>query len=332
MAAMPMLAGVGLLMVCCSSSSVAATMMGGGEETTDPVVPKTPAKKSPEQIEADKAKAALAALKADPNATTEDITDAQNEADNAQAAADATGAGADAGAGAAPAPKAEVFYIGGYEYTKAQAAGVCTSRGAVVATGKQLSDAQAAGADWCSTGWLSDQSKPKYPITTNVQNGCGNGSAGIKEYLPPTGKAGVNCYGVKPESATAKFSEYKQSRHGPTSEVFYVGGYDYTKAQAVGICTKHGATVASNRQLAAAQKAGADWCATGWLSDQTVAKYPINTTIMEGCAGGPSVVEYTPPTGKAGVNCFGVKPEKVEGAGADSTLRNWNSTKWSRHE
>ena len=32
MAAMPMLAGVGLMMVCCSSSS-AAMMMGGGEET-----------------------------------------------------------------------------------------------------------------------------------------------------------------------------------------------------------------------------------------------------------------------------------------------------------
>ena len=33
MAAMPMLAGVGLMMVCCSSSSAAAMMMGGGEET-----------------------------------------------------------------------------------------------------------------------------------------------------------------------------------------------------------------------------------------------------------------------------------------------------------
>jgi hypothetical protein len=33
MAAMPMLAGVGLMMVCCSSSSVASMLMGGGEET-----------------------------------------------------------------------------------------------------------------------------------------------------------------------------------------------------------------------------------------------------------------------------------------------------------
>ena len=42
---MPMLAGVGLLMVCCSSSSVAATMMGGEEETpttTTSTGPSTP--------------------------------------------------------------------------------------------------------------------------------------------------------------------------------------------------------------------------------------------------------------------------------------------------
>ena len=88
---MPMLAGVGLLVVCCSSSS-AMMMMGGGEEKEDPVVPKTPAKKSPEQIKADEAKAALAALKADPDARADDISDAQMEADNAQAAAAAADA------------------------------------------------------------------------------------------------------------------------------------------------------------------------------------------------------------------------------------------------
>ena len=42
MAAVPMLAGVGLMMVCCSSSSVASMLMGG-EEKKDPVVPKTSA-------------------------------------------------------------------------------------------------------------------------------------------------------------------------------------------------------------------------------------------------------------------------------------------------
>ena len=116
----------------------------------------------------------------------------------------------------------------------------------------------------------------------------------------------------------------------PDPEVFYVGGYDYTKAQAAATCTTHGAVVATGAQLAAAQTAGADWCATGWLSDQTVAKYPINTSIMEGCGGGPSVVEYTPPTGKAGVNCYGIKP--VKDASGEAITRGFNATKWSRHD
>jgi len=116
----------------------------------------------------------------------------------------------------------------------------------------------------------------------------------------------------------------------PDPEVFYIGGYDYTKAQAAATCTTHGAVVATGAQLAAAQTAGADWCATGWLSDQTVAKYPINTSIMEGCGGSPSVVEYTPPTGKAGVNCYGIKP--VKDASGEAITRGFNATKWSRHD
>ena len=119
-----------------------------------------------------------------------------------------------------PDPDPEVFWVGGYEYTKAQAAGVCTSHGAVVATNGQLTTAQAAGADWCATGWLSDHAGPRYPITTNLQGGCGNGSAGIKEYLPPAGLAGVNCYGIKPEKVEGagappinNWNSTKWSRH-----------------------------------------------------------------------------------------------------------------------
>ena len=80
-----MIAAAGLMMVCCSSS-VAAMM-------TDPVVPqKIVKKKTPEQIEADKAKAALDAVKADPDATPAEVAAAQVEADNAQAAAAAADA------------------------------------------------------------------------------------------------------------------------------------------------------------------------------------------------------------------------------------------------
>ena len=94
-------AGVGAL---CISSSVAAAVMMGREEKEDPVVPKTPAKKSPEQIKADEAKAALALVKADPDADAADILDAQNEADNAQAEADAAAATADADTDTPPDP------------------------------------------------------------------------------------------------------------------------------------------------------------------------------------------------------------------------------------
>ena len=45
MAAVPMLAGVGLMMVCCSSSSVASMMMGG--ETTEETKPTTPTPTGP---------------------------------------------------------------------------------------------------------------------------------------------------------------------------------------------------------------------------------------------------------------------------------------------
>ena len=83
MAAVPMLAGVGLMMVCCSSLS--SFMMMGGEEKEDPIVPKTP-----EQIKADEAKAALALVKADPDATPAEVAAAQLEVDDAQATADAT--------------------------------------------------------------------------------------------------------------------------------------------------------------------------------------------------------------------------------------------------
>jgi len=86
MAAVPMLAGVGLMMVCCSSLS--SFMMMGGEEKEDPIVPK----KTPEQIKADKAKAALALVKADPDATPAEVAAAQLEADNTQATADAVDA------------------------------------------------------------------------------------------------------------------------------------------------------------------------------------------------------------------------------------------------
>ena len=124
----------------------------------------------------------------------------------------------------------------------------------------------------------------------------------------------------------------------PVPEVFWVGGptnnYHYTKDQAAATCTTHGAVVSTNAQLTAAHAAGADWCATGWLSDADSARYPITTTTLSGCGNGegsdPAIMSYVPPDGKAGVNCYGIKP--VKDATSEAIMRGFNATKWSRHD
>jgi hypothetical protein len=83
MATMPMLAGVGLMMICCSSSSMASMMSGGEEKTPDPVTgaddsgaddsgaddskAKADADAAKAKADADAARAAAAAVAADPD-------------------------------------------------------------------------------------------------------------------------------------------------------------------------------------------------------------------------------------------------------------------------
>ena len=122
----------------------------------------------------------------------------------------------------------------------------------------------------------------------------------------------------------------------PDPEVFWVGGdgrsYEYTKAQAAATCTTHGAVVATDAQLTSAHAAGADWCATGWLADVDVGRYPITTTLISGCGNGegsdPAIMTYTP--GKAGVNCYGIKPD--ENTTNSKIIHKFNRSKWSRHD
>jgi hypothetical protein len=181
-------AGVGLMVVC--SSSLAAVMMMGGEED------KTGTVCTPEGTP-------------DPNATY------KYGANDACVMSCKTGYVKEDGA-CVEEEKEEVFHIRGYTHTKAQAAGACTAHDAVVATDAQLTAAQEAEADWCSTGWLSDAANPKYPINVSLSQGCGGGTKGIKAYKPPGDKAGVNCYGVKPASGTegiAPFNTTKWSRY-----------------------------------------------------------------------------------------------------------------------
>ena len=80
MAAVPMLAGVGLLSMCCISSSIASTMMGGEEKK----VPDGKDKANKAQAAADEAQTAADAVAADPNSTPEEVATAQTVADTAQ--------------------------------------------------------------------------------------------------------------------------------------------------------------------------------------------------------------------------------------------------------
>ena len=109
-------------------------------------------------------------------------------------------------------------------------------------------------------------------------------------------------------------------------EVFYVYtnfSYAYTsRDQARAKCAEYGAELATYEELLAAQKAGAQWCATGWMANNTPVwdaagntygiAYPMQEAI-QGCGTGAGIMPYTPidagaPNGRGGANCYGVKP------------------------
>jgi hypothetical protein len=103
------------------------------------------------------------------------------------------------------APKAnEVFWVGGtpsvnpYTIASTDAASICQSFGAQVATPQQITDAQTAGAQWCTCGWATD-GNAYYPMQQGDISGCG--AAGVNNcgnMAWAQSKAGVNCYGPKP--------------------------------------------------------------------------------------------------------------------------------------
>ena len=115
--------------------------------------------------------------------------------------------------------KKEVFHIGGYTYGKNQAEAGCEAFDAQLATDAQFTTAYEAGANWCSSGWVADADVGRYPINEekNFTNGCGGTSAGIRKWNKTTGpkknKAGLNCYGVKPEEGTEKVRRFNTAKY-----------------------------------------------------------------------------------------------------------------------
>ena len=110
--------------------------------------------------------------------------------------------------------KSEVYYAdkGAYpkmyslDYNAAQA--LAKTLGGTLATPAQLQEAQKSGAQWCSSGWLSDKSQ-QYPMQAAVQ-GCGNRAGIIADSLA---KSGATIYGPKPTKD--KYKDCYDSKNPP---------------------------------------------------------------------------------------------------------------------
>jgi hypothetical protein len=128
----------------------------------------------------------------------------------------------------------EVFHVTVYNKTLADAPATCQKLGARVATYAELDDAHKNGANWCSTGWVSDRGNKNafFPITYQTIQGCGTDPGSVRDWIgnddwfgqgPGKGfRAGVNCFGNKPEESAAKkidqvmpFNKNQWSRYSP---------------------------------------------------------------------------------------------------------------------
>lgn len=110
----------------------------------------------------------------------------------------------------------------------------------------------------------------------------------------------------------------KQVYHIPASI------YDYDNAKA--LCQAYGATLANIDQMEEAHKSGAEWCSYGWSDDQMIL-YPTqkgtweelqksNDPSKKNSCGRPGINggHIADASMKAGVNCYGSKPEMNQGS------------------
>jgi hypothetical protein len=96
------------------------------------------------------------------------------------------------------APVSEVFAVSG-QLTHQQAHAKCALYGATLASSAQLTAADAAGGEWCSAGWVADDTRRVYyPYQTPTA--C-TGQPRIQ--LNSANLYGANCYGVKPTIAVS---------------------------------------------------------------------------------------------------------------------------------
>lgn len=96
-----------------------------------------------------------------------------------------------------------------------------------------------------------------------------------------------------------------------SNEVYIIAAPFTTKALAQSACESFAGTLATKAQLQSAFRAGAEWCSTGWISDETNQYYPMQKTGVTGCSeglSGPTLIQKNQSTASA--TCYGIKPQK----------------------
>jgi hypothetical protein len=116
----------------------------------------------------------------------------------------------DLGAGPSLKMRKQVFHIPASVYDYDNAKALCQAYGAQLANTDQLEEAHKSGAEWCSYGW-SDNQMILYPTQKSTwdelqkstdpakKNSCGRPGINGGYIDNASMKAGVNCYGPKPD-------------------------------------------------------------------------------------------------------------------------------------
>jgi hypothetical protein len=118
--------------------------------------------------------------------------------------------GSDLGTGPSLKMRKQVFHIPASVYDYDNAKALCQAYGANLANIDQMEEAHKSGAEWCSYGW-SDNQMILYPTQKSTwtelqkstdpakKNSCGRPGINGGYIENASMKAGVNCYGPKPE-------------------------------------------------------------------------------------------------------------------------------------
>jgi hypothetical protein len=122
--------------------------------------------------------------------------------------AEPTASGGDLGSAPGSKMRKQVFHIPASVYDYDNAKALCQAYGANLANIDQMEDAHKSGAEWCSYGW-SDNQMILYPTQKSTweslqqdpekKNSCGRPGINGGFMDNPSMKAGVNCYGERPE-------------------------------------------------------------------------------------------------------------------------------------